>query len=87
MPRFPTIVTKLLLCSLALLRAILKAMPAMPAQQANLILFPLGFLRAELGDVVRGLTDEAALSRSHPRDPQWMLGPAALLLVVVGFGF
>lgn len=40
-----------------------------------LVLLPEGLLGADLGDVVRGLADEAPLPGPHPGDPERVLRP------------
>jgi hypothetical protein len=46
-----------------------------------LVLVPEGLLGACLGDVFGGLADEAALTGSHPRNPQRVLRPPAATLL------
>lgn len=53
----------------------------MRERERDLVLFPLGFLGAELGDVVLGFADEAALSGFHARNPERMLSQFGGILV------
>lgn len=53
----------------------------------DLFLLPHGFLGAELGDVIGGLADKAALARAHPGYPEWVLprsGAPGLLPLLEG---
>ena len=75
MPRFTTVIAEFLQIPITFVRAVLHTMPSLPAEQANLVLVPIGLLGAVLGCVVGALADEALLPGPHPGNPQRVLRP------------
>lgn len=85
MPCLATIVTQFLIRSLIrLVRTVLETMPTSPAEQTNLVLFPLLLFGAVLGDVVVGLADETAVAGFHARDSKGVFSGSSLTGLFVG---
>lgn len=75
MPRFTTVIAEFLQIPVTFVRAVLHTMPSLPAEQADLVLVPIGLLGAVLGRVVGALADEALFPGPHPGNPQRVLRP------------
>lgn len=81
-----TIITVFFITGVAFIWAILETVSTLSAKQADLVFFPLGFLRTELGDVVLSFANEAALSRFHAWDSERMLSQFCVVVFIVFVG-